>query len=102
MRPCFEEAWVFVVPLRSGGGTRLKILEAMSMECPVVSTIIGADGIPAEKDHHLLLAGSPAEFSRQVNRLIDDPPLCSHIAHEASIWVRQKHDWERLVAKASE
>jgi glycosyltransferase involved in cell wall biosynthesis len=101
MRPCFQQAWIFVVPLRSGGGTRLKILEAMSMECPVVSTIMGAEGIPAEDGRHFLLADSSDRFAAQVLTLINEPLTRSQIAEESSAWVRQFYDWERLSEKSA-
>jgi len=101
IRPCFQQAWVFVAPLRSGGGTRLKIFEAMSMECPVVSTSVGAEGIPAEDGRHLLLADSPAEFARQVIRLLETPTLRARLAHAASEWVHENYDWGMLVQQAT-
>ncbi len=91
MRPQFKNAWVFVVPLRAGGGTRLKILEAMAMERPVVSTTIGAEGIPCQDGRHILLADSPIDFANAVLRLIADERLRAQLAREAASWARQNY-----------
>lgn len=72
VRPFLQEAAVVVVPLRIGGGTRIKIFEAMAMRKAVVSTTLGAEGLPVEDEHHLLLADEPQEFARSVNTLISD------------------------------
>jgi len=93
IRPCFHEAWVAVVPLRSGGGTRLKILEAMAMECPVVSTTIGAEGIPLEADRHGLIADHPEEFAAAVIRLLSDTDTRERMTAEALTFVRSRYDW---------
>jgi glycosyltransferase involved in cell wall biosynthesis len=96
MRPCFENSSVYVVPLRAGGGTRLKILEAMAMECAIVSTRIGAEGIPAENGRHLLLADTPQEFADHVVRLLNDSELRSQLESQAAEWVQMHYDWRSL------
>ena len=100
IRPCFADASVFVVPLRIGGGTRLKILEAMSMETAIVSTRIGAEGIPAADGRHLLLADTPRAFADAVIRLIDHPSLRETMVRDSATWVREHFDWNRLCARA--
>lgn len=100
IRPCFEQAAVFVVPLRAGGGTRLKILEAMAMQRAIVSTRIGAEGIPCEEGEHLLLADSPSEFAEAVLRLLEDTSLRQRLGQQAGEWVRQNYDWNPLCAQA--
>jgi sugar transferase (PEP-CTERM/EpsH1 system associated) len=73
VRPWVQRAAVYVVPLRIGGGTRIKILEAMAMAKCVVSTTVGAEGLPVEPGRHLLLADSPAAFaSTVVSLLVND------------------------------
>jgi glycosyltransferase involved in cell wall biosynthesis len=101
MRPEFERAWAFVAPLRMGGGTRLKILEAMAMECAVVSTSIGAEGMPYVHGTHFLSADSPATFAREVIRLLRDEELRSALAQNAAILVRQEYDWTKVTEKAT-
>ena len=96
IRPCFQAAWVFVVPLLVGGGTRLKILEAMSMGVPVVSTSVGAEGLGAENGMHLLIADTPQEFADAVVRLLNDSALQSRMKTVAAEWVRTRYSWESL------
>lgn len=100
IRPCFSGVSVFVVPLRIGGGTRLKILEAMSMEKAIVSTRIGAEGIPAEDGRHLLLADQPQEFADAVLKLINDPVKRQEMVNDASEWVKQHYGWKQLCSRA--
>ena len=100
IRPCFDGVDVFVVPLQIGGGTRLKIVEAMSMEVAIVSTRIGAEGIPAEDGRHLLLADQPQEFADAVIQLIDDRALRTEMIKNASAWVREHYGWKYLCSRA--
>lgn len=85
--------WALVVPLRSGGGTRLKILEAMALGTPVVSTHKGAEGLAVQGDEHLLLADSPAEMADAICRLFEDEALRSRLAHNARALVETRYDW---------
>ena len=73
VRPYLAAATVVVVPLLVGGGTRIKIFEALAMERAVVSTTLGAEGLPVTSGRHLLLADDPAEFAQSVVRLLNDP-----------------------------
>lgn len=100
IRPCFEEAWVFVVPLRAGSGTRLKILEAMSMQCPVVSTQLGAEGIIHTAGKHLLIANSPPEFANAVLELLSDADRREMMGSAASEWVSARYSWALLCGEA--
>jgi glycosyltransferase involved in cell wall biosynthesis len=99
MRPAFEEAWVVVVPLLAGGGTRLKILEAMAMECPVVSTSLGAEGIPMESGRHGVLADSPEAFAAALRDLLQDHRRRERLASEALAFARERYDWQSLIPK---
>ena len=101
IRPYFEQAWVYVVPLLSGGGTRLKILEAMSMERVVVSTTLGAEGIPYVDGEHLILADTPNEFAQQVIHLLGDEVRRNKIEDTAKRWVNENYDWGALCEKAN-
>lgn len=94
MRPVFESATVFVVPLLSGGGTRLKILEAMAMQLPIVSTAIGAEGIDCNPGEHLLVAGSDEEFAGAVVELLRDEKRRRTMGEAARTWVCANMDWK--------
>lgn len=99
IRPCFEEASVFVVPLLVGGGTRLKILEAMAMGVPVVSTSIGAEGLDAENGVQLLVGDSPEEFANCCLRILQGQQGEELVAN-ASAWVSSRYGWSALCEKA--
>jgi sugar transferase (PEP-CTERM/EpsH1 system associated) len=98
VRPYLAKAAVYVVPLRIGGGTRLKIFEAMSAGRAVVSTRIGAEGLPAEHGRHLLLADDPGEFAAAVTRLLRDADAREAMAREARALVTAKYDWAAAAA----
>lgn len=100
MRPLFESASVCVVPLRAGGGTRLKIPEAMAMQCAVVSTTAGAEGVPYQHDVHLLLADTPEDFSEAVLRVLTDDDLRSRLAESGAGFIRRNYDWGSLAQLA--
>lgn len=93
-----RSARVCVVPLRVGGGTRLKILEAMALGVPVVSTPKGAEGLDARHDEHVLLAGDPADFARKVLDILNDDELCRRITSQARRLVEQTYDWASIGA----
>lgn len=96
VRPFFAGAPVFVAPIRIAGGARLKILEAMAMGAPTVSTRIGAEGLDLVDEEELLLADSPAEFASAVLRLLEDRALRKRIARAGRRAVLNRFDWERL------
>ena len=100
MRPWFAKASVCLVPLRSGGGTRLKVLEAMSMGRAVVSTSIGAEGIEALPDLHLLIADTPESFARAVIELLQNEHKREAIARAARALVCNRYDWNILMPRA--
>lgn len=84
---------VSVVPIRSGGGTRLKILEAMAIGTPVVSTIKGAEGIDVYNGEHLFLADDPKAFAYSTLRLLQDGTLREQVSLRARQLVEASYDW---------
>ena len=95
--PYFRKADVLLVPLRSGAGTRIKILEAMAAGLPVVTTSKGCEGLDVRSGEHLLVADDPDAFTRAVVQILDDPSLRSGITHSARRLVEKKYSWESLV-----
>jgi polysaccharide biosynthesis protein PslH len=87
-----------VVPLRIGGGTRLKIFEALAAEVPVVSTHVGAEGLALENGRHILLADQPAEFAEAVLQLLENPDKGRQIAACARTEVAEKNSWRSAAA----
>ncbi len=96
VRPYLGEGSVFVVPLRIGGGTRLKIYEAMAMECPVVSTTVGAEGLPVHHNEHLLIADRDADFAARCIELLDDVSRATAMADRAARLVRDNFGWHAV------
>ncbi len=96
VRPYLERGAVCVVPLRIGGGTRLKIYEAMAMGIPMVSTTIGAEGLPVRNEEHLLIADSPEEQATAISRLIQNPHLGAELAGNAVKLVKEHGSWDSV------
>ena len=99
VRPYIERAAAYVVPLRIGGGTRLKIYEAMAMEKAIISTSIGAEGLPVKDGTELLLADTAELFAEAVIRVLSDKALASDLGNRAAATVRAEFDWERVAAR---
>lgn len=102
VRPYLEEASAFIVPIRIGGGTRLKIYEAMAMELPVVSTTIGAEGLPLRPGVDAMIADEPAAFASAVVSVLRDPAQASFIGRNAAERVRREFSWQRVAAAFGE
>ena len=98
IRPVMRNAAVCVVPLRQGGGTRLKILEAMALGVPVVATTRAAEGIDATHGEHLLIADAPVEFARETLRLMADPDARAVLAAGGRRLVEQHYGWDAIGA----
>lgn len=92
-------SWLSVVPLRTGGGTRLKILESMALSTPVVTTTKGAEGLDVRDDQHVLVANEPDEFARAVIKLLGDPIYRKRIAKNGISLVREKYNWGIIMEK---
>jgi len=99
IRPAVAQSRVCVVPLRVGGGTRLKILEAMALGTPVVSTSKGAEGLEARAGEDLLVADDPGEFTRMVVRLLSDDALYHRVRDNGRRLVRRLYDWGTIGAR---
>ena len=93
---------MIVVPLRIGGGTRFKILEAMAMGKPIVSTTIGAEGLDVRDGSEILLADKPDAFALQVGRLLDDAPLRDAMGAAGRALVERRYSWDASVARLEE
>jgi sugar transferase (PEP-CTERM/EpsH1 system associated) len=101
VRPFMRDAAVYIVPLRIGGGTRLKIFEAMAMGKAVVSTVIGAEGLPVTSGEQLVLADGPVEFARSVLDLLRDRDRRRRLERAARALVLERFDWS-VVARELE
>jgi glycosyltransferase involved in cell wall biosynthesis len=92
VRPHLARAQVVAVPLRAGGGSRVKILEAMAMRRPVVSTTLGAEGLDFTPGEHLLIADGADRFATAVVRLLDDRATAERIADQGRQVILERHD----------
>lgn len=99
VRPYLANAQVIVAPLRIGGGTRLKILEAMAMGRAIVSTSIGCEGLEVQNGRHLLVADEPSEFATRVTELLRDPARRADLGREGRRLVEERYDWRALGAQ---
>ncbi|HLH41953.1 MAG TPA: glycosyltransferase [Bryobacteraceae bacterium] len=97
IRPYLNRACVYIAPLRSGSGTRLKIFEAMASGKAIVSTSIGAEGLPVQHGDNILLAETPRDFAGQCLRLLCDPDLRRRLGSAARRLVEEKYSWARVV-----
>jgi len=93
LRPHLAEAAAVVVPLRLGGGTRLKIVEAMAMGKAIVSTTLGAEGIEAVPGRDILIEDRPEAFASAVNRLLAEPALGARIGQSARQLAERRYAW---------
>jgi polysaccharide biosynthesis protein PslH len=93
--PLYRDAAIFIVPLRSGSGVRVKILEAMARGVAVVSTAIGAAGLALRHGEHLLIADTPDEFARAILQLLTNPSRRAALATAARERVLALYDWRR-------
>ncbi len=93
VRPLVAGAGVAVVPIRQGGGTRLKILEAMALGTPVIATSKGAEGLDVTDGGDILLADTPQAFAEAILRLRRDAALRQNLVNNACRLIRRQYDW---------
>jgi len=96
VRPFLDRAALLVVPLRAGGGTRIKIFEAAAAGLPVVSTAVGAEGLPLRDGVHLRIADTATEFAEAVVGLLGDPSGAAKMAAVARQLVEQQFGWDAV------
>ena len=96
VREYLAEAGVYVVPIRVGGGTRLKILDAMAAGKAVVSTSVGCEGLKVTPDENILIGDTPESFARQVVRLINDNDLKKKLEVNGRKLVEEEYSWAKI------
>jgi sugar transferase (PEP-CTERM/EpsH1 system associated) len=102
VRPYLSRAAVCVCPMVTGAGIQNKMLEAMAVGTPVVSTSIACQALSVEPGRELLVADDPNEFAHHVHRLLEDPGLARRLAANARRYVEQHHNWREIVATLEE
>ena len=96
IRPYVRSAAVFVVPLNIGGGTRLKILDAMAMGKAIISTSIGCEGLHLKNNEDILIADDTNEFAEKILMLFRDDGLRKRIGLSARKTVTERYSWEKI------
>ena len=96
IRPFVARASICIVPLRIGGGTRLKIFEAMAMSKAVVSTPVGAEGLPVQAGDNILLAEAPRDFADSVISILRDPEERKRMGASARVLVQENYSWPKV------
>lgn len=96
IRPALAQSWINIVPLRVGGGTRLKILESLAIGTPVVTTGKGAEGLDLIPGHDLLVADTPTDFAMAVLHLLQDVALRESLSRNGRQTVEAKYDWQTI------
>jgi glycosyltransferase involved in cell wall biosynthesis len=91
-----------IVPLRLGGGTRIKILEAFALGLPVVSTSKGCEGLAVEDGLHLLIRDDPAEFAAAVTKAVNDHELSGTLRRNGRMLAEERYDWHKIFVSAEE
>ncbi len=93
--PYLEQAGVMVVPLRAGGGMRVKILNALAQGLPIVSTSLGCEGIAVTHGQNILIADTPHDFAEAVLRLLDSPEFATQLGHNGRRLAEQEYDYRQ-------
>jgi glycosyltransferase involved in cell wall biosynthesis len=102
VRPYVYQSSVYVVPLRMGGGTRVKIAEAMAMKKPIVTTAIGCEGIDVVHERSALLADDPQAFADAVVRLLQDRALQEKLVENGYALMKEKYEWSVIGQRVEE
>jgi glycosyltransferase involved in cell wall biosynthesis len=99
VRPLIASATASIAPMLAGGGTRLKILEAMALGTPVVTTRKGAEGLDVRPEVDILIGDAPEEFARHVVRLLREPGVRQKLSDAAFQLVKERYDWSVVMPR---
>lgn len=91
--PYYCQSRAAIIPMRAGSGIKVKLLEALANQTPVVTTTIGAYGVPVENGVHVMIADDPKEFSNAISKLVSDSEVASALARRGKEFVRERYDW---------
>jgi glycosyltransferase involved in cell wall biosynthesis len=92
--PYLEQAAVMVVPVRAGGGMRVRILEAFAQGMPTVTTTVGLEGIDAQPGEEILVADTPSDFASAVVQILQDESLQTLLATKGRHLAEERYDWQ--------
>jgi polysaccharide biosynthesis protein PslH len=101
-QPYLERAGVFIVPLLSGGGMRVKIIDAWRWGVPIVSTSIGAEGIRCVPGENILIEDDPLDFAQAVMKVLKEPSLAERLRLNGRRWVEENYNWRKVYSRWDE
>lgn len=96
VEPLLTQTRAFIVPVRAGGGMRVKIVDGWQWAVPVISTTIGAEGIDTRPGENILLADEPATFAEAVVQVLTDPELAQRLRENGRQWVESRYNWRSV------
>ncbi len=99
IRSLIAQSQLSLVPLHTGGGTRLKILEAMALRTPVIATSKGAEGLEAKNGEQLIITDMPETFAQAIIRLLDNPDRCNALAEKGFQLIQEKYNWDVITPR---
>lgn len=97
-RPYYSESTIYVAPIRTGSGTRLKILEAMAMQMPIVSTTLGAEGLEINPGMDIIIADEPKDFADKVVQLLNEDSYRQDVSYQARQKALNSYSWDAIVS----
>lgn len=100
IRPQISNSHVFIMPIRGGSGTKIRIPTVMAIGRPIVATRAACEGLKVNNDHNLLMADEPESFAFCIKRLFEDENLCNRLTDKARNLVGRHYDWSRSAQKA--
>lgn len=102
VRPYLSQAHIYVCPIRDGGGTKLKVLDALAMRIPLVSNPIACEGIDVIDGESVIFAATPDDYVDSIKKLINDPQLCKMVADNGATLILNNYSFESLGKKLSD
>lgn len=96
VRPYFDAAKIYICPIKNGGGTRLKIIDALAMKKPLVATGLAVEGLDLVEGEHYLRAEKPTEFVENIKRLESDSSLCQKLSFSGRKFVENRYSWDMI------
>ena len=99
VKKMYQQATIFAAPIFGPGGTRLKILAAMSAGLPVISTKVGLEGLDVKDKENVLIANQPDDFARKIKQILNNKDLYNKIRKNAYLLVKDKYNWKKIAEK---
>ena len=102
VRPFVDKAAIFIAPIRSGSGTKIKILNALSQAKPVITTTVGAEGIEITENENIMIADDPQQFAEKTIYLLENPDVAKKMGQKGRKLIEEKYDWNIIEKQMNE